>query len=67
MAAIEGERLRRAVRALPEELAFAVTARYWAELPTREIAALQEVSAVTVRKRLRKALARLAAALEDGA
>lgn len=65
LAAIEGERLRRAVRALPEPLSFAVAARYWADLPTREIAALQEVSPVTIRKRLRKALARLAAALED--
>ena len=65
LAAIEGERLRRAVRALPEPLSFAVAARYWADLPTREIAALEEVSPVTIRKRLRKALARLAAALED--
>ncbi len=65
LAAIEGARLRRAVRALPEPLGFAVAARYWAGLPTREIAALQEVSPVTIRKRLRKALARLAAALED--
>ena len=65
LAAIEGERLRRAVRALPEPLSFAVAARYWAELPTREIAELEQVSPVTVRKRLRKALARLAVALED--
>ena len=65
LAAIEGERLRRAVRALPEPLSFAVAARYWADLPTREIAKLQEVSPVTIRKRLRKALARLAVALED--
>ena len=65
LAAIEGERLRRAVRALPEPLSFPVAARYWADLPTREIAALEGVSPVTVRKRLRKALARLAAALED--
>lgn len=65
LAAIEGERLRRAVRALPEPLSFAVAARYWADLPTREIAALQQVSPVTIRKRLRKALARLAVALEE--
>ncbi len=65
LAAIEGARLRRAVRALPEPLAFAVAARYWAEMPTREIAALEEVSPVTIRKRLKKALARLAVALED--
>ena len=64
LAAIEGERLRQAVRALPEPLSFAVAARYWADLPTREIAALEEVSPVTIRKRLRKALARLAVALE---
>lgn len=65
LAAIEGERLRRAVRALPEPLAFAVAARYWADLPTREIAELERVSPVTIRKRLRKALARLAVALKD--
>jgi RNA polymerase sigma-70 factor (ECF subfamily) len=65
LAAIAGEHLRRAVRALPEPLGFAVAARYWGELPTREIAVLQGVSPVTVRKRLRKALARLAVALED--
>ena len=65
LAAIEGARLRRAVRALPGPLAFAVAARYWADLPTREIAALEQVSQVTIRKRLKKALARLAVALED--
>lgn len=65
LVAIEGERLRRAVRSLPEPLSFAVAARYWADLPTREIAALEGVSPVTIRKRLRKALSRLAAALED--
>jgi RNA polymerase sigma-70 factor (ECF subfamily) len=64
LTAIEGQRLRRAVRALPEPLGFAVTARYWADLPTREIAVLQKVSPVTIRKRLRKALARLSVALE---
>ena len=42
----ESERLRRAVLALPEELRFAVTARFWAELPVREIAQQQEISTV---------------------
>jgi RNA polymerase sigma-70 factor (ECF subfamily) len=65
VSAIEGERLRRAVLALPEELSFAVTSRYWAELPVREIAVLQGISPVGVRKRLKRALARLAVALEN--
>jgi RNA polymerase sigma-70 factor (ECF subfamily) len=65
VSAIEGERLRRAVMALPEELSFAVTSRYWAELPVREIAVLQGISPVGVRKRLKRALARLAVALEN--
>ncbi len=58
-------RLRRAVLDLPEELRFAVTARFWAELPVREIARQQQVSAVAVRKRLRRAYALLGAALEE--
>ncbi|MDH3402948.1 MAG: sigma-70 family RNA polymerase sigma factor [Acidobacteriota bacterium] len=61
----EQSRLRRAVLALPDDLAFAVAARYWGEVPVREIAAVQSVSEVTVRKRLRKALGLLAAALEE--
>jgi RNA polymerase sigma factor (sigma-70 family) len=65
LSAIRSELLRRAVLALPEGQSFAVTARYWAELPVREIAALQGISTVAVRKRLKKALSRLAVALED--
>ncbi len=59
-----GERLRRAVLELPEELRYAVTAHYWGELPVREIARQQGVTAVAVRKRLQRAHSRLAAALE---
>ncbi len=59
------ERLRRAVRTLPDELAFAVTARYWGEIPVREIALEQGISEVAVRKRLRKALGLLASTLEE--
>ncbi|MDH3255766.1 MAG: sigma-70 family RNA polymerase sigma factor [Acidobacteriota bacterium] len=65
VAAIEGERLRRAVMGLSEPLGFAIAARYWAELPVKEIAELQGISPLGVRKRLKKALARLAVALED--
>ncbi len=61
----EDARLRRAVLELPEPLRDTVAARYWGELPVREIARLDGISGVAVRKRLRKALRLLAAALEE--
>ena len=61
----EQSRVRAAVLALPDDLSFAVTARYWGEVPATEIASVQGVSAVAVRKRLRRALGLLAAALEE--
>lgn len=63
-AAAERERLRRAVLALPEELCFTVTALYWSGLSVREIAAQEKVTTVAIRKRLKRALARLALELE---
>lgn len=60
----EAERLRRAVLELPEELRFAVTARFWAELPVTEIARHQGLSAVGVRKRLKRAYQQLSTTLE---
>lgn len=51
------ERLRRAVIALPEELRFTVTARFWGELPVAEIAHLEGVTGAAIRKRLKKAMA----------
>jgi RNA polymerase sigma-70 factor (ECF subfamily) len=51
--------LRRAVHALPEPLRFAVTARYWGGLSSPEIARLEGLSSVGVRKRLLRALALL--------
>lgn len=65
LAAFEDERLRRAVLALPDELRFPVTARYWADEPVEEIARTAGVGAPAIRKRLRKALALLAEALEE--
>ena len=53
-------RLRRAVLALPENLRFAVTARFWGDVSVREIAANQGLSPVGIRKRLLRAYARLA-------
>jgi len=61
---VEARRLRAAILDLPDELRFAVTARFWAELPLAEIAELQGISTVGVRKRLQRAYGQLAAALE---
>lgn len=56
----EARRLHRAVAALPEELQFAVTARYWNDTPVKEIAVVQGISEVGVRKRLIRARKQLA-------
>lgn len=62
---IEGAaRLRRAVLALPDPLRFAVTARYWGEVPVREIARTEQVTEPAIRKRLKKALRILGDAME---
>lgn len=64
-AAAERERLRRAVLTLPEDLCFTVTALYWSGLSVREVAAQEKVTTVAIRKRLKRALARLALELEE--
>lgn len=61
----EQRRLRRAVLDLEESLRFAVTARYWAELPVEEIARLEGITAMGVRKRLGRAFTALAAAVKE--
>ncbi|MEM8931904.1 MAG: sigma-70 family RNA polymerase sigma factor [Acidobacteriota bacterium] len=61
------ERLRRAVLGLPEELRFTVTARFWGEVPVREIAAAEDVTGAAIRKRLKTATARLRQTLEEDA
>jgi RNA polymerase sigma-70 factor (ECF subfamily) len=61
----EHRRLRQAVLALDDTLRFAVTARYWAELPTTEIARLEGVSGAAIRKRLARALTVLELALQE--
>jgi RNA polymerase sigma factor (sigma-70 family) len=60
----EAERLRRAVTELPEDLRFTVSALYWGGLPVKEIAAIEEITTVAIRKRLHKAFTILEAALE---
>ena len=61
-----GDRLRRAVLALPEELCYTVTALFWGELPVKEVARQEGITGVAVRKRLKRALQALALALEEG-
>jgi RNA polymerase sigma-70 factor (ECF subfamily) len=60
----EAARLRRAVLELPETLRLTVAARYWGELPVREIAELEGITQPAVRKRLKKALRVLGHAME---
>jgi len=57
-------RLRRAVLVLPEDLRFSVTARFWAGHSVGDIARHEGVTTVAIRKRLRRALTKLEAALE---
>jgi RNA polymerase sigma-70 factor (ECF subfamily) len=62
-----GERLRRAVLALPGPQRDTVIAHYWGEVPVAELAAAEGISEVAVRKRLRRAIAALGRALEEAA
>lgn len=57
-------RLRSAVMTLSDELRFTVTAHFWGELSVREIAELERVTTVAIRKRLEKAYRRLQDALQ---
>jgi RNA polymerase sigma-70 factor, ECF subfamily len=62
---LEGDRLRRAVLALPDDLRYTVTAVFWGELPVKEIARQEGITTVAIRKRLKKAFRLLALALEE--
>jgi RNA polymerase sigma-70 factor (ECF subfamily) len=64
---LQSEDLRRAVLALPDDLRFTVTAHFFSEEPVREIARHQRITAVAVRKRLKKALRLLALAVREEA
>jgi len=61
----EAERLRRAVLKLPEDLRFTVSAHFWSELPVSEVARLENITPVAIRKRLKRAFAALRLALEE--
>ena len=60
-----GDRLRRAVLALPEELRDTVAALFWGDQPVKEVARHEGVTPVAIRKRLKRALTLLAKTLEE--
>ena len=61
----EAERLRAAVMRLPEDLRFTVTAHFWGGLPVKEIASIEEITTVAIRKRLHKAFTLIEEMLEE--
>jgi RNA polymerase sigma factor (sigma-70 family) len=61
----EGERLRKAVMQLPEDLRFTVTAHFWGGLPVKEIAQIEDITTVAIRKRLHKAFTLLESLLDE--
>jgi RNA polymerase sigma-70 factor (ECF subfamily) len=64
---LDAVRLRRQVMTLPEDLRFVVTAHFWGEVPVREIARQEGLTTMAIRKRLRRAVARLRAAMQEEA
>jgi RNA polymerase sigma-70 factor (ECF subfamily) len=61
----EATRLREAVMELPDDLRFTVTALFWGGLPVREIAQIEEITTVAIRKRLHRAFSILEVQLEE--
>jgi RNA polymerase sigma-70 factor (ECF subfamily) len=61
----EAERLRAAVLRLPEDLRFTVTAHFWGGLAVKEIASIEEITTVAIRKRLHKAFSILETSLDE--
>jgi len=62
----ESERLRAAVLQLPEDLRFTVTAHFWGGLAVKEIAGIEEITTVAIRKRLHRAFSILESLLAEG-
>ncbi|HUP64862.1 MAG TPA: RNA polymerase sigma factor [Thermoanaerobaculia bacterium] len=61
----EDDAIRRAVLQLPADLRFTVTAHYWGEMSVRDIAEIESITSVAVRKRLAKATRLLAATMTE--
>lgn len=61
----QAQRLRTAVLQLPEDLRFTVTAHFWGGLAVKEIAEIEEITTVAIRKRLHRAFTLLESLLDD--
>lgn len=61
----EAGRLRKAVMQLPEDLRFTVTAHFWGGLPVKEIAQIENITTVAIRKRLHRAFSILEGILDE--
>lgn len=59
------EAVRNAVLRLPEDLRFTVTAHFWGGLPVKEIAEVEGITTVAIRKRLAKAFGLLEPLLKE--
>lgn len=59
------QRLRHAVLGLPDDLRFTVTAKFWGDLSVAEIAKLEGITGMAIRKRLNKAFAILELTLDE--
>ena len=57
--------LRRAVLDLPDDLRLTVTAHYWADMPVAEIARLQGLTPMGIRKRLARARRQIEQSLKE--
>ena len=61
----DAQRIQAAVLRLPDDLRFTITAHFWGGLPVREIARIEEITTVAVRKRLHKAFSMLEEILDE--
>lgn len=61
----ESEQIREAVLRLPDDLRFTVTAHFWGGLAVKEIARIEKITTVAIRKRLHKAFSMLEAILDE--
>ena len=63
----EAENLRKAVMQLPEDMRFTVTAHFWGGLPVKEIAQIEGITTVAIRKRLHRAFSILETMIDEEA
>ena len=61
----ESQQLRAAVLRLPDELRFTISAHFWGGLAVKELAVLEGITTVGIRKRLHRAFSLLEAMLDE--